>query len=1035
MGPLEVRSGAVRLEVGGVRNQKVLAALVLSAGRVVTLPHLVDVVWGDRPPSTSKHQIHKSIAELRMALYAGGDLIQTDTAGYRLAGGEVDLRTFENLVAEAQDKPAEQAVAKLRAALALWRGKALAGLESPALHAEADRLEERRVEVLEQCVGHELALGRHRELIPELTALVTDHPFRERFAELLMTTLYRSGRQADALAVYQETRTRLADNLGVEPGASLRAAHQAVLSQKQEPGKQPTVAPPVSTPAQLPADLRTFSGRADHLARLDAMLDQGADTVVITAIAGVAGVGKTALAVHWAHRVRDRFPDGQLYLNLRGYDEAPPTSAADALGQILRSLGVENDRVPRELDERAALYRSLLSQRRVLLVLDNAASESQVRPLLPGTAQCAVVITSRNDLRGLAALDDVHQMELDVLAPAEAEELIIRALGSARAGAEPEAVAELARLCGHLPLAIRIAVAELVRRPHDPIADVVDEIAGDRLARLAIRGDQRAAVTAAFDLSYRALPDDARVLFRRLGLLPRTDFTIEAADVLVGAPARNLITLLESASLVEAHTSGRFRVHDLVWLYARERMRDDPDHEAAWRRLLEFYLDTTDAAGRMLAPDMFRLERATGACGFASRGDALSWLDSEREAVVALVSQCAKEGPVPFAWHLTDALRPYLWLRRNAADCITTGQAALRAATAAGSLEGQGSAHSTLATGRMEQAGPQVEHWLAAREAYRAAGNLRGEIHALHNLGNVHIQFGSPARATELLGQALALVDDAPRKSLTLTSMGVADGFAGRLSAALGHFELALVYARSTGDELREVPVLGGLGDVCCQLGDVDRARVCAGRARVLAESSASRTWRLNTSRSMAMLERDTGRSSVALATASTLLAAAEETATSHYVLAALVVLGQLHLHAGRYEEAVSVLERGLALARSAEKAYYEASLLVELARVPGGEAYGPRALELSRQRGFRVLEGRALAGVAWQDSSKSAAAEALETQLATGHRLGQAEALVLLGRVDEAREIFAVYTGDGDHAPAGTLGFEGTNVCSCHRS
>ncbi|TWP52084.1 transcriptional regulator [Lentzea tibetensis] len=1028
LGALEVSDRGVRLDPGGVRNQKVLAALLLSAERVATPSYLVDVVWGEDPPSTSRHQIQKCVGELRSVL--GPDVIVTDSAGYRLVLGEADLdqRTFERLVAQSHTVELGDAVAHLRAALSLWRGTALAGIESQALRADVERLEERRAEVRERCLALELGLGRHREAVAELTALVGEHPYRERLAELLMQALHGSGRRADALEVYQRMRTRLADDLGVEPGESLRSVHQSVLS--QEPvAVQPK---PTTTPAQLPADLARFTGRQEHLARLDDLVSARAGTVVITSIAGVAGVGKTALAVHWAHRARPLFPDGQLYVNLRGHDDAPPTTPADALAQFLRALGIDSSAIPREEAEQAALYRSLLADRRMLIVLDNAASEAQVRPLLPGSARCAVVITSRNSLLGLVALDDAHQVELDVLEPDEAHELIGRVLGESRAAAEPDAVAELAWLCGYLPLAMRIALANLVARPHHLVVDAVAELSGgDRLAKLAVPGDRRAAVTAAFDLSYRALPPDARVLFRRLGLLPRTDFTPDAAAALLGEPsARDAVLALEAASLIEPHTPNRYRMHDLLRLYAQDLVAHDPDRAAARHRLLEFYLHTTDAAMRLLAPDMFRLDRSGTARPFAGRADALSWLDGERESVVTLVVQCAEEGPREYAWQLTDAWRGYFWLRRNSADCQIAGQAALIAAEAESDPEGRAAAHSALATACIEQDAPQTEHWLAARDLYRVAGNLAGECHCLHNLGNAHTLFGRPARATELFSQALHLVTDVPRKALTLTSLGVAATFTGHLATARQHFEQALELFAQTGNEMRAVPALSGLGDVTCQLGDIACATTYLDQAAGLAEGSGSQTWRLNTLRSRAMLERDTCRSEQALETTTRLLEAAEETATSHYVLSALIVQGELLHHFGRTGEAVAALERGLRLARSLEKRYHETSVLIDLARVLASSEpdaavrHATAALELADERSLRVLRGRALTTLAsvHPGQARMLVEEALEVQTATGHLLGQAEALGLLGRADEAGKIFAHVTGNPSAVPAGTL-------------
>ncbi|MGI5502561.1 BTAD domain-containing putative transcriptional regulator [Lentzea sp. CA-135723] len=546
LGPVEARDGAVRLDLGGVRGQKVLAALLLAPDRVVPLTHLVDVVWDGEPPSTAKHQIQKSVGDLRVVLGSPA-AIATDGAGYRLVLGSagLDVVTFERHVAAAQDAEPAEAVRVLRTALGLWRGPAMEGLASRALRADAERLDERRIAVAQQCFALQLELGQHAQVLTDLSALVAANPLREQLVEQLMTALHRSDRQADALELYDRTRRLLASGPGVEPGHGLRKAHQAILIRRRSPAPD--------APAQLPAGPAAFTGRQSSVDELDAC--------AFAVVTGGPGVGKTALAVHWAHRVRDRFPDGQLYVDLRAHDDGPATTAADALAQCLRALGAP--RIPVDPGERAGLFRSVLADRRVLLVLDDAASEDQVRPLLPGTPGCAVVVTSRNHLRGLVALDDAHPVGLGPLPADEAHALITRI-----AGGEPDAVAGLAAACGYLPLAIRIAVANL---GPDRIADAATDLArGDRLALLTINGDRRAAVTGAFERSVRALPEAAARLFRRLGSLPGNDFTAHVASGLVGVDdARGLLSSLESASLIEAHGRGRFRVPDLLHAYAR----------------------------------------------------------------------------------------------------------------------------------------------------------------------------------------------------------------------------------------------------------------------------------------------------------------------------------------------------------------------------------------------------------------------------------------------------------------------------------
>ncbi|GLZ31052.1 SARP family transcriptional regulator [Lentzea sp. NBRC 105346] len=1029
-------SGRVRVELGGARNHKVLAALLLSNGQVVPASQLVDVVWDDEPPSTAKHQIHKSIGELRAAFERAGesDVVITDGPGYRIPpdAGTVDVRVFEDHVQRAQGAPPEQAVAHLRAALGLWRGNALAGLHSRALRADTDRLDERRVAVAEQCFAYELELGRHRELVGELSSLLALNPFRELLAEQLMLALYRSDRQADALEVYTRTRKLLFDELGVDPGRSLRETYHAILNQDAEAPPVVQKPPPSRAPAQLPADLARFTGRLEHLAELDSLLAQEASAVVITAIAGTAGVGKTALAVHWAHSVRDRFPDGQLYLNLRGYDEVPPTTPSDALAQFLRALNIPSDQIPRDDAEREALYRSLLAGRRVLVLLDNAATPDQVRPLLPGTPGSAVVITSRNDLLGLTALEDAHHVALDLLSPQEARSLVARVVGQARAEAEPDAVARLTELCGYLPLALRIAAGNLASRPHDRIADAVAELEGDdRLAKLSMTGDRKAMVTAAFDLSYDALPPDARRLFRLLGLLPRTDFTPQAAAALCGEPCAELIGVLEGASLVEPHTRGRFRLHDLLWFYARGLVRDDDERDAAHYRLLLYYLHTTDAALDLLTPGMARLQRPVEASPFADRAEALSWLDGERESLVTAALHCATEGPREFGWHLADALRRFFWLRKHFDDWLTTANAGLRAAEAEGDVLGQAAMHAALGTAHLElDSKPDYSRFETALELYREAGDPVGQYLCLNNIGMITMLLGLPARMQESLEQALPLTsDDQFRRAMVLNNLAVAKHQRGRLTEALEHTERAFDCLRGAHGGVNEASISVVMTNLLIDLGHMDRARESGERAVRLGRALGAHTWELHASLIVAELDRLAGRNAEALELTRQVLSAAEESASHHIVLAVLSTIGVIHDRLGHHREAVSALSRGLRLAREQHRAYHQVWLGVDLARAlhSAGDheaaiLHAEQTLELCRARGFRVYEGRALTTLA-KLGVPGLAQEAYDIQRETGHVLGQAEALFQLGRADEAGEIIARYTGDPAVIPAGTAG------------
>ncbi len=591
LGPPEVLARGRPLRLGGSKQRTLLAVLALHANRVLPADDLIDALWDGAPPATAPSQLQAQVSALRAVLAGGGASrsLLTQPPGYmlRVEPGQLDLDSFERTCDTARhalaDGRAAEAAVLFGAALARWRGPALGRLEARYVRAETARLEELRMAAIEGRIEAQLAAGRHADVVAELLGLVGAHPLRERLRALLMVALYRAGRQAQALDVYREGRRQLVHELGLEPGVELRGVEQAILT--SDPVLAAPAPPPVARrPSQLPADIADFTGREAEVASICATLaapERGAGAVSIAAITGQAGVGKSALAVHVGHELREEFRDGQLYANLRGAaDEALDPSAL--LARFLRALGVQDESIPRSADERADLYRSVLASRRVLVVLDDAAAEWQVGPLLPGSAGCAVLVTSRTRLVGL---EGARIVELDVLSAEHAVELLCRQAGRRRVESERGSAEAIVRACGCLPLAIRVAGARLAARAHWPLARLAARLADGR-RRLDELTAGHLQVRASFALSYDRLEEDHRRVFRRLALFNSPVFTARAAAALLDVPLGRAEDAIET--LVDAHLltvagpivggATRYRFHDLLRDFARERAVAEDGH-------------------------------------------------------------------------------------------------------------------------------------------------------------------------------------------------------------------------------------------------------------------------------------------------------------------------------------------------------------------------------------------------------------------------------------------------------------------------
>jgi DNA-binding SARP family transcriptional activator/Tfp pilus assembly protein PilF len=1042
LGPLDVSGeDGQRLPLGGPQQRALLAVLLLNAGRVVSTDRLIECLWGDEPPAAARNLLQGCVAGLRRALKAGADPdrqpLVTRAPGYcvEVRPDELDLDRFERLAAEA----------RLTEALALWRGPALDGLDGTALDAcQADiaRLEEHRLAVLEQRIDADLRAGRHASLVGELESLVRSHPLRERLWVLLMIALYGADRQADALAAYQRLRRILVDQLGVEPSATVRRVQGAILSgtdpaelhgSADDAGAPALVPPPAPAPtqpvpAQLPPAVAAFTGRDEHLKYLDTLLPDGDGAAAIGVISGTAGVGKTALAVHWAHRAREWFADGQLYVNLHGYAPAPPMRPIEALAGFLQALGTPAEAVPVEPDRASALYRTLVADRRMLVVLDNAYSAEQVRPLLPASAGCVVLMTSRDRLAGIVARDGARHLTLDVLGHHEAVTLLVRVLGAQRVQAEPEASAELVERCARLPLALRIAAANLACHPRRQVADqVADLVADDRLSQLSIDGDADSAVRVAFDLSYDALAAPARLLFRRLGLVPGPDVTRPAAAALVaGSPAEagRLLDQLTSAHLVDQDDQGRYTLHDLLRLYAKERADGEDtagERDAATRRLFDWYLRTADAAARRLYPTALRLPVPAGAAPaaeFADHTAALSWLDDELANLVAAVQYTAEHGPRSVAWLLADTLRGYFMLRVLPVEWAAVADAARSAAEADGEPRAQMAAELNLASRHMRQNrfDPAIEHYRRALAINERVGWPEGESAALGNLGAVYLSSGQLRAAAEHFARALAVdrrIGWLGGQAVKLGNLGVVNRQLGRLDEAAAHLREALALFHEIGSRHGEALAVANLGAVLHLLGRYPEAIDHVTRAIALHQEIGDRGTEADDRNILAELHRDAGRLPVALDLAEAALTRATEVGERHYEADARNVLGSVHLRLDSPGRAAEHHRQALDLATSTDLRLPKVTALIGLAearRALGdpeqGRRYADQAVALSRAADFRLLEGQArtaLADALTDLGQPTAAADearlALDIQQITGYRLGTADALLALGR------------------------------------
>jgi len=858
LGPVQVRFDGRPVPLGRPGTRAVLGLLLLEANQVVPVCRIVDALWERERPPSARTIVHGHVSRLRklLAPVEGQARIVTCSPGYMLQVDPhlVDLHRARELVARARTAPPEQRVELLREALGLWRGPALSELPELVRRSVAADADELRLVAVEERIDAELELARHVPLVAELQGLVSEHPYRERLVAQLMLALYRSGRRADALAAYQDFRTRAVHELGIDPGPELQELHQRVL--RDDPVlRAPTVQRAV-VPAQLPPAPGGFTGRRDELAELDGLLaERGtAGAPVVAVLTGPAGVGKTALALTWSHRMAAEFPDGRLFVSLRGFDPAqPPVDPGEVLTRFLVALGVPESEVPVAPDEREALYRSLLAERRVLVLLDDARDSEQVLPLLGGGADSLVLVTSRVRLDGLVVRHGARVLPLAELPPPVAVELVDRAAGARRGAREPEALRELARLCGYLPLALRIAAARLAARPRQPVSDLVAELADEhnRLQALDV-GDGDTSVRGAFDVSFRNLDPQHARMFLLLGLVAAPSVSPPVVAALAGVServARRALHALIAAHLVVEPELDRFGMHDLIRLHARELARSElseAERRTAVEGLLRYYLVGCDHARRFLRTPRDQLDPAerfpeAPRPPVRDREEALAWFDAEWRGIVAAVRLAAETGLHESCWQLARLVVDYGSWRARWTELAANYELGLVAARACGDRAAEALVLKDLgfvmlALGRTEEA---LAH---SRESHRIAVELGDTVAGFNALNNIAAILAGLERFDEAIGagqEAVCLARQAADpfgEATALNNLALSYINARRHTEAAETYRQALAIYREVGDTESEALVLNNLGETLVGLGDLPEAENCFSAALRLAE-------------------------------------------------------------------------------------------------------------------------------------------------------------------------------------------------------
>lgn len=876
LGPVGVwSSGGWHSPTSGV-VRAVLAMLALAEGRSVTQDQLIEIVWSRRSVGSASPALTVAIHRLRKWLNktAGPQAsVEWTSSGYSLnMPGGTDVAAFRRLVADAETMDQAARVDALAEANALWRGPAMADIPADCADESAlTRLERERIDAVRGYAHALLMVDRPAEAASLLLPEVERYPLDEPVHSVLIEALAEAGRQAEAFEVYERVRSSLADKLGVDPGRQLREAHLRILRQQTvtATGWQPDGLPPRPVPAQLPAGVLPFIGRERQLRELDRMSAAGEQGAMpILAVVGKAGIGKTALVTHFCHRLRSRFFDGQLYVNLRGYDGGPALRPIEALARFLRAMGVPAERVPIDVDEAAGMYRSLLADRHVLVVLDNANGSEQVRSLLPGSPGCLALVTSRDRLTGLASVAGAHRVMLDSLEAAEAVDLLAQMLGPDRVQGQPDDIVDLAEACANLPLALRVAAAQLADQPHRRISEYVAEL----------RGSSRTAL----DLSYGELGQQERHLFKLAGSTPHVDLSVEAAAALAGVPmetAERLLRELADAQMVIVTAAGRYGLHDLIRAFAQSLGPLPLDG------LLEHYLSAATLAAKSFNQHWPMVRSASG---LLEPAEAAAWLAAECDNLLS----CFRSGLVSpmWTWQMADTLFFYLFKSGRMSDLLTTHCHGLAAARALKDSHAKAVLLNQLGIVRhhLGQYDLALNHYRHARRAWEQLGEAQQVARAWDNIGLTLELQGRFTDALTSFDNALELLDpvaDRHLRGVVLHSKGTVLGRVGRYAEELEYQREALLIAEQDADRWNEARRNCGIAKALTSLSRYDEALPHHHRALEIVQQLEDRS----------------------------------QEAPMYYFLA--VTLWQ----AGRQQEAHEVLERGLELARSTEHRHGQA--------------------------------------------------------------------------------------------------------------